>query len=222
MKILDIPQSGKRGVNVSQQGHNGQISRALAIPSNPRTRAQLLVRNHMASVAASWRTLTQDERDAWTAAATQVKSRSRLGQSGPLSGFQLFSKINCSLLAIGGDEVTAPPEAPSFELLPVTGLAITNTAGVVTLKLATTGTPADGSMLRGAPPVSQGRGRSPGMVFLGTLDAPVNNAIDISTAYKAKYGSPPAGSKVFVHVNQNINGWEDIPSEFSAIVPAAS
>ena len=77
-------------------------------------------------------------------------------------------------------------------------------------------------MLRGAPPVSQGRGRSPGMVFLGTLDAPVNNAIDISAAYKAKYGSPRAGSKVFVRVNQNINGWEDIPSQFSAIVPAAS
>ena len=135
MKILDIPQSGKRGVNVSQQGHNGQISRALAIPSNPRTRAQLLVRNHMASVAANWRTLSQDERDAWTAAATQVKSRSRLGQSGTLSGFQLFGRINCSLLAIGGDMVTVPPDAPAFDLLPVTELAITNTAGVIAIKL---------------------------------------------------------------------------------------
>jgi hypothetical protein len=39
MKILDIPQSGKRGLNVSQAGQFGQISRALAIPSNPRTQA---------------------------------------------------------------------------------------------------------------------------------------------------------------------------------------
>ena len=37
MKILDIPQSGKRGLNVSQDGAFGQISRTLAIPANPRT-----------------------------------------------------------------------------------------------------------------------------------------------------------------------------------------
>ena len=37
MKILDIPQSGKRGLNVSQAGQFGQISRTLAIPANPRT-----------------------------------------------------------------------------------------------------------------------------------------------------------------------------------------
>jgi hypothetical protein len=37
MKILDIPQSGKRGLTVSQGGRYGQISRALVIPSNPRT-----------------------------------------------------------------------------------------------------------------------------------------------------------------------------------------
>ena len=60
------------------------------------------------------------------------------------------------------------------------------------------------------------------MVFLGTLDSPVNNEIDISTAYKARYGSPAVGKKVFVRVNQNINGWEDVPRQFSAIVPTAS
>jgi len=44
MKILDIPQSGKRGLTVSMGGRYGQVSRALAIPSNPRTVAQLNVR----------------------------------------------------------------------------------------------------------------------------------------------------------------------------------
>ena len=63
---------------------------------------------------------------------------------------------------------------------------------------------------------------APDVVYLGTLGSPVGNAIDISTAYKAKYGSPTVGSKVFVQVNQNIDGWEDIPRQFWAIVPAAS
>lgn len=222
MKILDIPQSGKRGLTVSQGGRNGQISRALVIPTNPRTDAQLRVRNFLGNVASKWSTLTQEQRDAWTNEAKQHQSKARLGQSGPLTGFQLYAKINCALLIVGGDEVTVPPAAPSFGLLPVSGLTITNAAGVITLKLTTTGTPADGTMLRGAPPCSQGRSVSPEAVFLGTLDAPVSNAIDISTAYKGRYGSPKVGSKVFVKINQNINGWEDVPRQFWAIVPAVT
>jgi hypothetical protein len=222
MKILDIPQSGKRGLTVSQGGRNGQISRALVIPTNPRTDAQLRVRNFLGNVASKWSTLTQEQRDAWTNEAKQHQSKARLGQSGPLTGFQLYAKINCALLIVGGDEVTVPPAAPSFDLLPVSGLSITNAAGVITLKLTTTGTPADGTMLRGAPPCSQGRSVSPEAVFLGTLDAPVSNAIDISTACKGRYGSPKVGSKVFVKINQNINGWEDVPRQFWAIVPAVT
>jgi hypothetical protein len=222
MKILDIPQSGKRGLTVSQGGRNGQISRALVIPANPQTDAQLRVRGFLRTVAASWSTLTQAQRDAWTAEASQHQSKARLGQSGPLTGLQLYAKINCALLIIGSDVVSAPPASPNFGLLPVTGLTITNAAGVITLKLATTDTPADGTMLWGAKPCSQGISTTSGVVFLGTLDSPVGNAIDISTAYKARYGSPTVGKKVFVRVNQNINGWEDVPRQFSAIVPAAA
>ena len=222
MKILDIPQSGKRGLTVSQGGRNGQISRSLVIPANPQTDAQMRVRNFLGNVAAKWSTLTQAQRNAWTAEAKQHQSRPRLGQSGPLTGLQLYAKINCNLLIIGGAEVDTPPQAPQFGVLPVSGLAITNTGGVVTLKLTTTDSPADGTMLRGAPPVKQGRDRSPEVVFLGVLPSPVGNAVDISSLYKGRYGSPAVGSKVFVQVNQNSGGWEDVPHQFSAIVPAAS
>jgi hypothetical protein len=222
MKILDIPQSGKRGLTVSQNGRNGQFSRALVIPANPQTDAQLRVRHFLANVASQWATLTQAQRDAWTVAGKAHQSKARLGQSGPLTGFQLYAKINCSRLIIGGTEVSTPPAAPAFPLLPVSGLAITNVGGTVSLKLTTTDAPGDGTMLRGAPPCSQGRSIAPGVVYLGTLDSPVNNAIDITTAYTAKYGAPPVGKKVFVRVNQNVNGWEDIPRQFWAIVPAAS
>ena len=223
MKILDIPQSGKRGLNVSQNSRNGLVSRALVIPTNPQTDAQMRVRSFLRSVASKWSsTLTQAQRDAWTAEAVQHQSKGRMGQSGPLTGFQLYAKINCSLLVIGADEVLTPPAAPVFGVLPVSGLSITNAAGVITLKLTTTASPPDGTMLWGAKPCSQGKDAAPGVVFLGTVDSPVNNAIDITSAYTARYGSPTAGKKVFVKVNQNINGWEDVPRQFSAIVPAAA
>src|ERR1035441_5739987 len=97
MKILDIPQSGKRGLNVSQAGQFGQISRTLAIPSNPRSAAQMGVRNILKRVSASSRALQEAQRAAWMAAAKETKSNSRLGQNGALSGFLLFTKINCTL-----------------------------------------------------------------------------------------------------------------------------
>jgi hypothetical protein len=108
MKILDIPQSGKRGLTVSQASPFGQISRTLAIPSNPRTAAQMGVRSRLGRVAASWRALQEVQRAAWMAAAKEAKSNSRLGQSGALSGFQLFAKINCTLAQFGQEQVDAP------------------------------------------------------------------------------------------------------------------
>jgi len=135
MKILDIPQSGKRGLNVSQAGQFGQISRTLAIPANPRTTAQMTVRDNLSRVAAKWRTLTETQRAEWMAAATAVKSTSRLGQNGTLSGFQLFTKINCALAQFSQPQVDTPPLRPDFPDLAPQNLVITNTGGVVALKL---------------------------------------------------------------------------------------
>src|ERR1035438_7378754 len=135
MKILDIPQSGKRGLNVSQGGRYGQISRAFVVPANPRTASQLDVRRAFGSTAARWRTLTEEQRTAWRAAAKTKNTVPRLGQSGPLTGSQLFTKINCTLAALGAGQGDAPPSFPQFLANPVGGLVITNTGGVITLKL---------------------------------------------------------------------------------------
>jgi|ERR1035437_4381970 hypothetical protein len=135
MKILDIPQSGKRGLNVSQAGQFGQISRALAIPANPRSSSQMTTRGILTKVSARRRALQEPQRAAWMAAAKEAKSNSRLGQSGTLSGFLLFTKINCTLSKFGQDQVDAPPARPLFPDLAAQGLVITNTGGVIALKL---------------------------------------------------------------------------------------
>src|ERR1039457_676853 len=157
MKILDIPQSGKRGLNVSQAGQFGQISRALAIPSNPRSRSQMTTRGILTKVSARWRALQEIQRAAWMAAAKEAKSNSRLGQSGALSGFLLFTKINCTLAKFGQDQVDAPPAQPLFPDLAPRGLVITNTGGTIALKLTCQGELGENTIVRGAAPVSQGR-----------------------------------------------------------------
>ena len=222
MKILDIPQSGKRGLTVSQGGAFGQISRALAIPSNPRTALQMAVRNKLSSISARWRALQEAQRIAWVAAAKDVRSTTRLGQSGPLSGFLMFMKINCVLAEFGQDQVDTPPAHPEFGALAPQNLVITNTGGAIALKLTCPTSPGQNTIVRASAPLSAGRKTCGDYRVLGMCPTPAQGSSVITSLYTARYGVPPAGTKVFVQVGQLVDGWEQVPVGFSAIVPASA
>jgi hypothetical protein len=111
MKVLDIPRSGKRGDMVWQSNRYGQYCYPAFIPFNPRTPAQVAVRGVFGAVSARWRTLTEEQRVVWCAVARHKKSKPRLRQCGPLTGFLLFVKINVALANRGLPQVDLPPEA---------------------------------------------------------------------------------------------------------------
>ena len=190
-------------------------------PRNPRSDAQQLIRQNLSTQAAAYDQLTDAQQAAWIAAAAQIQSKPSLGQSGPLTGLQLFAKINCALLAIGEPTVSLPPEMSLLSPLPVDGLEITNASGTIAIKLHTTNAPPDGTMLRACAPQNSGCRRAIGYRVLGTLDSPQNGYVDITSAYTGRFGAPAAGKRVFVSVNANVNGYEGIPLVFSARVPAS-
>ena len=220
MKILDIPQSGKRGLNVSQNGRYGQISRALAIPANPRTDAQLDIRDTFTAVTKAWRALTDAQRAAWASAALTVMSKSRCGTSGPLTGSQFYTKLNATVALIGGDNMDAPPMPPAFDHNPVGALAISNDGGDITLRLACPNQPTTDILVRATAPVSAGVSNTSDYRILGVLPAPAQGACNITAMYVARFGVPPVTAKVFVQTNQVISGYEDLGRGSHAIVPA--
>ena len=222
MKVSDVPQEGKLGLTVTFPGRNGLIRRMKVTPRNPRTSAQQVIRQNLATQAAAYDQLTDVQQEAWIAAAAQIQSKPHLGQKGPLTGLQLFTKVNCALLAIGQDAVTAPPAKTLLSPLPIDGLNITNTGGTLAIRLHTTGAPPDNTMLRACAPQNSGCRRGVGYRVLGTLESPVGSYVDITSAYTARFGAPAVGKRVFVSVNANVNGYEGIPLVFSARVPAAS
>jgi len=221
MKILDIPQSGKRGLYVSQGGRYGQISRALVIPANPRSVRQMSVRAIFTRVTTSWRSLQESQRAAWVAAASGISSASRLGQSGPLTGQQLFNKINCTLAQFGQDQVDAPPVRPLFPALAPQALVITNASGAIALKLTCPTDPGQTTVVRASKPLSQGFEKYSNFRILGLCPAPAQGSADITSLYTARFGVPAVGTKVFVSVNQVVDGWEDHAVTFAAIVPTS-
>ena len=183
---------------------------------------QMEVRNTLKRVSARWRALEEVQRTAWVVAAKEAKSNSRLGQSGALSGFLLFTKINCTLSQFGEAQVDAPPEHPQFPDLAPASLSITNTGGMVALKLGCPSDPGANTIIRGCKPVSQGRETCRDFRILGMCPAAVQGSADITNLYAARFGAPPAGKKVYIQVNQFMDGWEDLPVTFSAIVPAGT
>jgi hypothetical protein len=95
-----------------------------------------------------------------------------LGQSGILSGFLLFTRINCTLAQFGQEQVDVSPPHPQFPDLAPASLVITNTGGVVAFKSACPTDPGKNTIVRGSAPVSRGRETCQDFRVLGTCPAP--------------------------------------------------
>ena len=130
MKILDVPQSGTAGNTVSYKSRYGQITRQYVVPKDPRTSVQLTRRKALGRARFLWRTVTDAQRAAWNAFAHGARTRPRLNQSGRLSGYLLFVKINCNLASLGLPTVSDPPDTPRFGLNPVGQLTVSLTPRV--------------------------------------------------------------------------------------------
>ena len=220
-KKLDVPQSGKVGTTVNVNTRYGQIQRQYVVPKDPKTPAQMTIRSNLASVSARWRVITEQQRVAWTAGGRDVETQHILGQSSYLTGCQFFIKINSARAAIGLEQFDDPPQLPQFAANPVGELSITNKRDTIALKLAVPSTPAEYTLVLAAAPCSAGRSSARHFVFLGFLPAAVQGMSDITALYVARFGVPPAGSKVFVRTQQHIDGWDDFPKQTCAVVPKA-
>jgi hypothetical protein len=215
------PTSGSIGTETYLIGRNGQVVRDRVTPANPRTSPQTMQRSILATVAARWRTLTDGDRTSWSSAARTHQTKPRLGMSGPLTGEQLFCRINTVLATFGQDQVDIPPAYPVFGLLATVNLVITNTVGVIAIKLTCPNSPGENTAVRASAPCSAGIARTPRQVLIGTVPTPAQGSADITSLYTARFGVPGEGSRLFVTCNMFTDGWESPFVTFTAVVPAA-
>ena len=222
MKELDVPKSGKRGPVVSYRSPFGQVSRQYIVPRDPHTADQMARRAAFGHARFLWRTLSDEQHVAWARTANGRRTRARLQQSGRLSGYLLFVQINCNLAAIGLPMVMDPPAPPKFPDNPVGQLLITNANGSVRLQLNVSGTPTRFTIVSASRPRSAGTTFVDHFTILGVLPDPEQGMSNITDLYLGKWPLVPVGSRVFIRTVQQIDGWEDLPRQVSAIVPAPS
>lgn len=220
-KIINIPISGKVGLQVDMPGRYGQVRRAWVIPSNPNTTAQMAVRARLTTAIAGYEALTQAQQNAWINAAKNMSTRSRLGMSGAMTGLQLYTKLNTTLAMLGEDPIDTPPGTVIFGAIAPQNLVPAYNGGNPTLKLTCPTSPGENTVLRASAPVTTATRRTPPMVVIGTCPAPQTGSADITALYTAKFGAPVVGKKVFVSAQLHVTGYLGPQSVFTAVVPGA-
>jgi len=220
MKILDIPKSGKCGRVVAFRSRFGLCLRELVIPRNTITPARQFMRGAFGHHSQGYsRTLGEEQRHRWIFAAAQVMSDPRLGQNGPLTGQQLYTSINSVRSRVNLPEIWEPPARVAFGPSVVAELVIENTEAGVRLWLRITGELNEDVMVFGQEPCSSGRSERRNVAYLGLLPPPVNGWSEITYLYRARYGEPRPGTRVFIVTCQQKDGWKGIDRETSALVP---
>ena len=220
MKILDIPQSGKRGLAVSYQSPFGLCSRVHFVPKRTVTPARERMWRVFGSNSQMWsRTLSEDQRHRWCATGAKVMSYPRLGQKGPLSGQQFWQSISSVRGCVGLPADLEPPAPVVFDPSPAGRLIIENGADGVRMYVAVSGELATDIMVFGQEPCSSGRYKRRNVAYLGLLPPPIGGRSEITALYKARYGEPRPGEKVFIVTCQTRNGWKDWDQEASEVVP---
>jgi hypothetical protein len=226
MRFQDVPQKGKRGRIVASRNRFGSYHKDYVPPKQPGTDAQLAVWGNMTEFSRIWNELSDERRDAWYRRAEQVHSRPKFGQSGPLDGAQFFKKINTVLRTCGREPLLDPPPLPAFDPNPVIGFTIRKRRGGIALKVKLSpkvrweDRPAlEDLMVFAWAPCNAGVRKNTHYAFLGHLPAPVKGEIDITELYLKKlkawrklkkkcYQIPLEGSRIFIRVWQQTNGWE--------------
>jgi len=221
MKLKQISYTQTDPSTVVCQGRYGLVSRLRVTPANPRTQRQTEVRQNFAYHARRFRELTDAQREEWNATAATYRSHPRQGQSGPLTGLHLFVRVNCKLALFGLEPLNTPPPPPVFPELAPQDFVITNTAGVIAVKLVCPADPGANTVLRASPPQSPGVAACRTFRIIGMCPSPVAGFADITALYTACFGPPPLGRRIFLRASTMVSGFESLPREFQALAPAA-
>jgi len=220
MKILDIPRSGKCGQTVAFQSRYGLCLRQHVPQKAGLTPARQQVCAAFGRNSGKWsRRLSEEQRNRWILAGAQVMSHPRLGQNGPLTGQQFWQAISTVRSVVGLPETLEVPPRPVFALSNVGPLVIENGADGVRLYVVVSGELNEDIMVFGQAPCSCGRYKRRNISYLGLLAPPINGRSEITPLYRARFGEPRPGQKVFLVTCQEKDGWKGLDRETSATVP---
>ena len=200
--LLSSAASGKLGGIVASHNRGGTYFRHHAVPVQPRTPAQTLVRNQLQGFSSAFKSLTQAQIAGWNALALTVTLKSKLGTTYNPTGQQLFVSCNKHLAAINITALLSnAPTIPSIPGFTSFTVATTSSYGYTTA-ITGTYTPSPsasfGIELRASSVLSAGRtfvGKSQFRTLAGYNPA-TGLTTDLLTPFLAKFGPLPSSGMI--------------------------
>lgn len=194
--------SGKLNGSVASKNRSGSYFRNKVTPSNPRTAAQTEARARLTDVSKEWKTLTQEQRNAWNNAVSDYKKTNIFGDIVNPSGFNLYQRLNNNLLLIGEALLTLPPLADNVGYAEIASVAVDNSSQSVIITLGAAVPAGSVAVVKATESISPGITNVSSQLRIITTEAAASGpALTVSAAYLAKFGTVGAvGRKVFVEV----------------------
>ncbi len=212
---------GKLRDTVFTRNRQGTALRARVTPLNPPTIEQQNQRAILAAVASEWRNITEAQRQTWNALAAQL--------SGNLTGFNVYVRVNATLVTLGIPALQTAPAQPAFGIItftaPFTAPHAAAAPHALTLNAPLTNTVApDAYLYEAAPPVGAGRTNVNAnfRVIYKQIGALAPTPAQLATAYIERFGDPADGLAVSLRITQITKGFRGVPFTFRAIVTLAA
>lgn len=219
MKLLVPPQSGSVSGQTASRNRFGQYMRSRAIPVNPASGAQGLVRARLAANSAAWRQLTPAQRAGWSDLGLSMVRNDALGQSYTLQGNQAHASVNNNRLLCGLAVVT---DAPGI-VTPVALTTVTPTITAAAFSFVFAATPlaaATYCAVFASPQRSAGRNFEGDFRFIKLSTAAQASPLIFTSEYTAKFGIPVLGNRIFLSVITITLGFESGATILSGLVSA--
>lgn len=185
---------GKQGGLVFSRNSAGAYVRAKVTPVNPRTALQSAARGLFASISTAWKSLSQGQKQSFIDNAPLYVRNNVFGDSAPLTGKQLYQKLNQNMqLTFGsGLSICIPPV--TVYAVAGTELELDKSASTVTALDIPDTTTTDGLLLYATAPLSSGTkfiGPSQYRLVKAIGISQTNGNIDITTDYASVFGINP-------------------------------
>ena len=121
---------GSIGGNTFQGSRYGQVVRQRVIPVDPATPRQAVLRQHLAEVNVSWKSILQGFRNGWISYAANTPWTNRFGDEVFLTGRLQYIRSNVFNLAAGEPISIGAPELPGLPANPDFSLTCDTTNGL--------------------------------------------------------------------------------------------
>jgi hypothetical protein len=215
-RIFAEARRGSIGPITYQGGARGTMARARIVPRNPSSPGQQKARMVLATVAAQWRELTGEQREAWRRVVADIPGGS--------DGYHAFVQVNMTLEVCGMEGVAEPPVLPVFGVLSAAGLVVEARPTIRLVGLGASKAP-EKFLVEAAPPTSAGQAERHArlrlLTVLGGYGTPAAD-VDLTGAYVARFRGPVVGQQVVVRVTGIKAGFRGVPMMYSQICVAGA